>query len=139
MGSPLSPVIANFFMEDFKEEALKGATHKPLCWFRYGDDIFMIWPHVQENRTTSSFTSAAFISTNIQFTMEMETGGHIPILNIDVYRRLDSWLGYRIYRKPTHTNFYLNARSRHHPAKKQAVLSTVVHRVKAIYDPDSLQ
>lgn len=29
-GSSLSPVIANFFMEDFKEKLLKRATHKPL-------------------------------------------------------------------------------------------------------------
>jgi retron-type reverse transcriptase len=34
IGSPLSPVIANFCMEDFKERALDLATHKPLCWFR---------------------------------------------------------------------------------------------------------
>jgi hypothetical protein len=30
MGSPLFPVIADFFMEHFKETALEGATHKPL-------------------------------------------------------------------------------------------------------------
>ena len=32
MGSTLSPVITNFFMEDFGERALAHATHKPLCW-----------------------------------------------------------------------------------------------------------
>jgi hypothetical protein len=29
MGSPLSLVIANFFMEDFEKKAIKLATHKP--------------------------------------------------------------------------------------------------------------
>jgi hypothetical protein len=38
MGSPLSPVIANFFMEDFKV-ALSRAAFKPICWFHYVDDI----------------------------------------------------------------------------------------------------
>jgi hypothetical protein len=33
MGSPLSPVIDNFFMEDFKKKLLEQATHKPVCWF----------------------------------------------------------------------------------------------------------
>jgi hypothetical protein len=33
MGSPLSPVIANFFMEDFEKNAIEQATHKPVCWF----------------------------------------------------------------------------------------------------------
>jgi hypothetical protein len=32
MGSPLSPVIANFFMEDFEKKAIELATHKPICW-----------------------------------------------------------------------------------------------------------
>jgi hypothetical protein len=39
MGSPLSPVIANFYMEDFEEMALDQAPHKPLCWFCYMDDF----------------------------------------------------------------------------------------------------
>jgi hypothetical protein len=34
--------------------------------------------------------------------------------------------------KPTYTNHCLNARSHHHPANKQAVLSTLVHKSKAI-------
>jgi hypothetical protein len=33
MGSHLSPVIANFFMENFEEDALNSSTHKLLCWF----------------------------------------------------------------------------------------------------------
>jgi hypothetical protein len=48
MGSPLSPVIANFFMDDFEDRALKQVTHKLLCWFRYVDDTFVIWPHGSE-------------------------------------------------------------------------------------------
>jgi hypothetical protein len=31
MGSLLSLVIANSFLEDFEEHALKGTAHKPLC------------------------------------------------------------------------------------------------------------
>ena len=45
MGSPLSPVIANFFMEDLEKSAIAQAPHKPMCWFRYVDDTFVIWPH----------------------------------------------------------------------------------------------
>jgi hypothetical protein len=45
MGSPLSPVIANFYMEDYEKAALESAPLKPRCWFRYGDDTFVIWQH----------------------------------------------------------------------------------------------
>ncbi len=39
MGSrPLSPVMANLFMEEFEKNALATATLKPGFWFRYVDD-----------------------------------------------------------------------------------------------------
>jgi hypothetical protein len=47
-GSPLSSVIANFFMEDFEKKALELAIHKPAYWFRYVNDTFVVWPHGSE-------------------------------------------------------------------------------------------
>jgi hypothetical protein len=38
----------------------------------------------------------------------------------------------------THTNLYLHADSHHHPSNKQAVLSTLVHRARALCDHESL-
>ena len=43
MGSPLSLVIANFFMEDFEKKATEQAAHKSVCWFRYVDDESVIY------------------------------------------------------------------------------------------------
>jgi len=42
MSSPLSPIIANFYMEKFENEAIQQATHKPTCWYRYVDDTFVV-------------------------------------------------------------------------------------------------
>jgi hypothetical protein len=75
----------------------------------------------------------------IQFTMETESEGHLPLLDLDIYRRLDHSLGHKVYRKPTHTNLYLNTKSHHHPSNIQAVLSTLIHRARALCDKDSLQ
>jgi len=50
MGSPLSLVITNFFMENF-EKAIEQATHKPVCWFMYVGDTFVIWARGQEKLT----------------------------------------------------------------------------------------
>jgi retron-type reverse transcriptase len=49
MGSPLSPVIANFFMEDFEKKAIELATHKPASWFRYVDDTSSSGPMAKKN------------------------------------------------------------------------------------------
>ena len=44
MGSPLSPIVANIFMEDFEARALETSPWKPMMWCRYVDDVFVIWP-----------------------------------------------------------------------------------------------
>jgi len=137
MGSPLSPVIANFYMEDFEMKAIKTATHKPACWYRYVDDTFVIWPHGQE-KLTDFLIHLNGIHNNIQITMEIEEAGHLPFLDIDVYRKKDSSLGHKVYCEPTHTNLYLHQKSYHHPANKHSVLSSLVHRAKVLCDQDSL-
>jgi hypothetical protein len=63
MYSPLSPAIASFYMQAFKEEVLKRAAHRLFCWFRYVDDTFIIWPSVHENRTASCYTLTASMPT----------------------------------------------------------------------------
>jgi hypothetical protein len=84
MGSPLCPVISNFFMDDFEERALKQVTHKPLSWFRYVDGTFVIWPHGPEE-LEGFLDHLNGLHRNIQFTLEMD--GHLPFLDIDIYRR----------------------------------------------------
>jgi hypothetical protein len=69
MGSPLSPVIANFFMEDFERKAIEQATHKPVCWFKHVDDTFVIWPHGQE-KLIEFLNHLNGLHNKIQFTME---------------------------------------------------------------------
>jgi hypothetical protein len=137
MGSPLSPVIANFYMEDFEMKAIETATHKPACWYRCVDDTFVIWPHGQE-KLKDFLNHLNGINNNIQFTMQVEEEGHLPFLDIDMYKKRDSSLGHKVYRKPTHTNLYLHQTSHHHPANKHSVLSSLIHRAKVLCDQESL-
>ena len=137
MGSPLSPVTVNFFMEDFVKKAIEQATHKPVCWFRYVDDTFVIWPHGQE-KLTEFLNHLSRLHSNTQCTMEKEEEDHLLFLYIDIYRKTVSSLGQKVNRKPTHTNLYLYQNSHHHPANKQSVLTSPIHRAKAVCDQDSL-
>lgn len=43
MGKKFAPSYANIFMADWEEAALKECPTKPLCYYRYLDDIFGIW------------------------------------------------------------------------------------------------
>ena len=42
MGSPVSPVIANLYMEEIEERAITNTANPPKEWDRYVDDVFSI-------------------------------------------------------------------------------------------------
>ena len=43
MGTKMAPSYANLFMGVLEKQMLSSYKHKPLVYFRYIDDIFMIW------------------------------------------------------------------------------------------------
>jgi hypothetical protein len=107
-----------------------------MCWFRYVDDTFIIWPHGQE-KLTELLEHLNGLHNNTQFTMEKEEE-HISFQDSDIYRKTDSYLGHRVYQKPTHTDLYLHQNSHDQPAHSQSVLTSLIHRTTALCDQDSL-
>ena len=100
MGSPVSPIVANLFMEDFERKALASFTAAIKFWGRYVDDTLVII----KKRLIESFT--AHINSQhpaIKFTMESEENGKIPVLDVLIARDEQGQLSFQVYRKPTHT------------------------------------
>ncbi|XP_015124857.1 uncharacterized protein LOC107046694 [Diachasma alloeum] len=138
MGSPISPTIANIFMEDFENKVLKSAPLKPLVWFRYVDDTLVLWKHGAD--TLPQFLN--FINSqhpSIKFTMEIEEQKSLPFLDVLVHRNEDGSLGHRVYRKPTHTDRYIHAFSHHYPSQKTSVISSLMYRALTISQPEYLE
>lgn len=111
MGSPLSPVVANLYMEMFEEKALRSATLRPRMWVRYVDDTFAIWPHGTEelNRFHDHLNDQ---HPAIQFTREEEADKRIPFLDTLV-EQTGSVIKTSVYRKPTNTDHYIHYSSHH--------------------------
>ena len=110
MGSPLSPVLANIYMEYFKEMALGSTSLRPSMWLRYVDDTFILWSHQEDVQTVLDHVNS--IRPSIQFIMEKERD-KLPFLDVLV---TSTEQGFRssVYHKPTFTGQYLNYNS-HHP------------------------
>ena len=67
MGSPLSPIIANLYMEAFEEKAISTSPTPHSLWRRFVDDTFVIIKKIQKDSFISHINS---IDKKIQFTME---------------------------------------------------------------------
>ena len=128
MGSPLSPIVANIFMEKFEEEALATAPHPPSLWKRYVDDTFVIQEEQYKNEFFQHINS---LDDNIKFTAETtKADGSMPFLDTLVAPKSDGSLETTVYRKPTHTNQYLQWDSHHAITNKYSIISTLLHRAK---------
>ena len=79
MGSPLSSVIANLFMEAFEKSAIESFPLKPEWWKRFVDDTNINLPH--GNESLKEFLGHLNSrSEHIKFTMEVEEDNQIPFL-----------------------------------------------------------
>ena len=130
MGSPLSPIIANLYMEAFEKEAINTAPDPPTFWRRFVDDTFVI---IQKAKEDSFFNHINSIDNKIQFTKEASrSDGSMPFLDTLVTINGDGSLNTKVYRKPTHTDLYLQWDSHHSIAAKYSVINTLHHRAKAV-------
>ena len=111
MCSPISPIVANLYMENFETRALQSSPNPSLLWKRFVDDTFVI---LKKDHREEFLTHLNSVDKNIQFTSE-EPGpeGALPFLDILITPDDEGRLNTSIYRKPTHMDQYLHWDSLH--------------------------
>ena len=129
MGSPVSPIVANLFMEYFEHVGLTSAPYVPRLWKRYVDDIFCIMKKSQVNSFLQHLNS---IRPSIKFSMELETNGSLPFLDTLLSRKDDGHLNITVYRKSTHTDRYLKFNSHHPDHVKKGLIRCLYDRAKNV-------
>ena len=137
MGSPVSPIVANLYMEYLEQKALSTAP-TPKFWCRYVDDTFVIHKEANKQGFLQHINS---VDPAIRFTVEdNKEDGPIPFLDTIVKPEADGTLSITVYRKPTHTDQYLQWDSHHHLSAKFSVIQTLSHRASTVCSkPELLQ
>ena len=137
MGSPVSPIVANLYMEYLEQKALSTAPHPPRFWCMYVDDTFVIHKEANKQGFLQHINS---VDPAIRFTVEDKEDGSIPLLDTIVKPEVDGSLSISVYRKPTHTDQYLQWDSHHHLSAKFSVIQTLSHRASTVCsNPELLQ
>ena len=110
MGSPISPIVANLYMEDSEMRAINTLPQSPLMWKRYVDTCVII----KAAQKQSFLDCINSIDQHIQFTAEEpRPDGSIPFLDILITSSEDGSLATTVFRKPTHTDLYIQWDSHH--------------------------
>ena len=130
IGSPISPIVANLYMENFETRALQSSPNPPLWWKRFVDDTFVI---LKKGHREEFLTHLISVDKNIQFTSE-EPGpeGALPFLDMLIRPDNEGRLNTSVYRKPTHMDQYLHWDSLHPISSKYSVVGTLQHRAKTV-------
>ena len=136
MGSGISPGACNGYMEQFEADALASCPEeiRPTIWLRYVDDVVEAIKKENVQQFTDHINSQ---NPKIQFTVETQTtnekgNDHLPVLDVDIEKQENGSSKFKIYRKSTHTDQYLNFTSHHPLNQKLGVVRTLFDRANAL-------
>ncbi|KAI0225879.1 Xanthine dehydrogenase/oxidase [Lamellibrachia satsuma] len=115
MGSPVSPIVVNLYMEDLELKII--ATAPVDCQLRNRKryvDVEICLVHAGKAKKLQQHMNTVDPTGSIIFTREDEENNSMPFLDAKFTRKEDGSVKSTVYRKKTHTDQYLNFAS-HHP------------------------
>jgi hypothetical protein len=129
MGTKFAPNYAIIFMSQYEDGLLRKAELKPMCWFRFIDDIFFIWTH----GTTALLEFMRIANEHnpaIKLTFE-HNSRRVNFLDV-VVNLEEGKVVTDLYRKPTDTLQYLHFDSCHPREHKLPIAYSQALRIRKI-------
>ena len=137
MGTRMAPSYANLFMGRFEQHAIANALHKPLIWWRFIDDIFLIWTEGEEH-LKHFISHLNSIHPYIKFTHEYSNSPHqtLPFLDVQVHLS-NNHIETDLHTKPTDKHQYLLKTTCHPSHTKQTIPFSLFLRIRRICSNDA--
>ena len=145
MGKSTSSPLADIFMEDFETAALANyptgdnnisPSEIILFWLRKADDT-LVAIHNDHIQPLHDYLNS--IHPDIKWTKEVEADGKIAMLDVTIIHNQDGSLDFDVYRKPTHTNQYINFSSHQPLSHKLSTIHALTRRAALIPSTDELK
>ena len=136
IGKSVSKPMAGIYMHWFEKTYVfnEGSKFKDkiVFWKRQMDDIFFIWRGTKDELELFVWTLNG-IEHRLQFTLEVEMDGYLPFLDVGIMKENGKFLT-KVYRKPTHTQQYINWVANHPKNMLLGVLKGLIHRAHVLCD-----
>ena len=129
IGTKFAPPYAVLFMAALEEKILSKVKKKPSVWWRYIDDIFFIWEHVEESLQEFINEINSFHPT-IKFTADWSKE-KVNFLDVEVTLK-NSVLSTDLFVKPTDTHQFLDPTSCHPYHCKKRIPYSQTLRLKKV-------
>ena len=135
MGSALSGLLAEFFMNNLEDEVFSERyrffSERLVFYGRYVDDIIII--HNESQAFTTAIHNLFESMSNLSFTVEKEDNNSLNFLDLTIHKNvLSGILEFEIYRKPTQTDVIIPKNSYTSDNHKQAALRHLLYRASSV-------
>ncbi len=139
MGKKFAPSYANIYMAELEQELLGKAGKLPLAYWRFLDDIFIIWPYSEiEFLEFLKLLNNHNDSIKLTHTINKDS---IDFLDVTIFKgerfQTEHILDTKVYFKPTDTHELLHKESFHPPHTFKGILKSQIIRFYKICNNSS--
>ena len=121
-------------MGKIEEEFLATRTLLPLVWWRYIDDIFMVWPH-SPTELYSFLSALNNVHETIKFTSNASQES-VSFLDVMIHKDNKGQIETGLYTTPTDAHMYLHYNSYHPVHQKKSIPYSQAIRLRRICSTD---
>ena len=134
MGKKFAPNYANLFLAKWEKEVSKKCSKKPLCFFRYLDDVFLIWHHpLSDFWEYLNILNRHHPDIRLKHTVSEHS---VDFLDVTVFKgkqfRSRATLDTKVFFKPSDTHELLHKNSYHPKHTFRAIIKSQIIRFHRI-------